>query len=418
VTRPHAVSIVVPTRNRSDWLPRALDSVLAQDHPNLELVVVDDGSQDDTPAVLANYTRRYPSDRFRFLSQANAGQGAAINLGWELARGEFLGYLADDDTLAPSAVSRLVQTLGSDPAAAIAYPAYRVVDEHGEIANTVMPIEYSPEAAIRLHDTVIGPGALVRRSALERGGGWETTLRWMGDLLLWMKLGLQGRAVRVPEILASWTRHGGCTTLELSAAHAREHLRVAELGLSLPGLPPQSLEQRAEAVRNACVHAALFAGKAGLWSDRYTVIDLHRPLYSGWAARADRTALPGSAGAETAALWREVAAAIGETIETPEPEPTAAGLAPALECLRAVGAWSGGPADPEARGDRLRAALLEAAVLCGADTDPDRTRFLILDGESAGESSRELRELAKRAFFGFRVSPDELRSGLVRRTTA
>src|SRR5581483_5680567 len=221
------------TYNRARWLREAMDSVLAQDYPNLELVVVDDGSSDETPALLSDYGSRYPIERFRFARQENAGQARAINRGNALARGEILGYLSDDDLLAPGAVSRLTAELVADPEAAVAYPTYLLIDERGTVEDTVRPIEYSPLMALRLHDTIIGPGGLARRWALESAGGWDPSFRWMGDLILWMGVGLAGRAIRVDEPLASWRKHPGSVTIELSPDHAREHLAVVEHGLRM-----------------------------------------------------------------------------------------------------------------------------------------------------------------------------------------
>ena len=94
-----SVTIVIPTFNRAAWLPGAIDSVLAQEHEDLEVLVVDDGSEDETGAVLERYAATHDRRRFRSLRQANAGQAAAINRGWSEARGEFVGYLSDDDRL-------------------------------------------------------------------------------------------------------------------------------------------------------------------------------------------------------------------------------------------------------------------------------------------------------------------------------
>ena len=158
-----SVSIVIPTYNRRAWLAGALDSVLEQDYGNLEALVVDDGSSDGTDALLAEYARRWPEHRFRYLRQENAGQARAINNGNHIARGEILGYLSDDDVLLPGAVSRLATELITNPQAAAVYPGYREIDADGRVEDTVRPIQYSPRAALRLHDTVIGPGGLARR---------------------------------------------------------------------------------------------------------------------------------------------------------------------------------------------------------------------------------------------------------------
>ena len=113
------------------------------------------------------------------------------------ARGEILGYLSDDDVLLPGAVRRLAAELIEHPDAAAVYPGYREIDAQGRVEDTVRPIEYSPRTALRLHDTVIGPGGLARRRALERAGGWDPELRWMGDLIMWMGVGLAGPVIRV-----------------------------------------------------------------------------------------------------------------------------------------------------------------------------------------------------------------------------
>src|SRR5581483_12008223 len=126
--RHPAVSIVVATHNRSAWLRAAIDSVLAQDYPELEFLVVDDGSTDETPSVLEEYARRNPPRRFRFMRQENQGQARSLNRGYLLARG---------------AISRLAGELIADPDAAAAYPGYRVIDGEGRLVDTVRPIEYS-----------------------------------------------------------------------------------------------------------------------------------------------------------------------------------------------------------------------------------------------------------------------------------
>src|SRR3954471_18301438 len=186
------VSIVLATYNRRDWLRLAIDSVLDQSYPNLELLVMDDGSTDGTPELLEEYSRGHPPERLRFSKHENMGQARTLNRGYEMARGEILGYLSDDDLLARDAVTRLVAELVANRDAVAAYPGYRMINLHGNIVDTVRPIEYTPVEAFQLHDTVIGPGALVRRGALESTGGWEPDRHWMGDLILLVRGGVGG----------------------------------------------------------------------------------------------------------------------------------------------------------------------------------------------------------------------------------
>ena len=164
------------------------------------------------------------------------GQARTLNRGYRLARGALLGYLSDDDLLAPGAVDSLVREF-DQPDVVAAYPAYRIIDAEGAVIDTVRPIEYSPVEAFRLIETVIGPGCLVRREVLEANGAWDAELHFMSDFILWIKVGLAGRAVRVAEPLASWRRHPASISLQVVAEHGSELLSLVQRGARLLDLP-------------------------------------------------------------------------------------------------------------------------------------------------------------------------------------
>src|SRR3954451_5566338 len=280
-----SVSIVLATYNRREWLRLAMDSVLDQTYPNTELLVMDDGSTDGTPELLEEYSRRHPPERFRASRHENMGQARTLNRGYEMARGEILGYLSDDDLLARGAVARLVAELREHPEAVAVYPGYRMIDADGEIVDTVRPIEYSPVEAFRLHDTIIGPGGLVRRELLQATGGWDPDWRWMGDLILWMRVGLAGKVIRVDHPVASWRRHPGGLTIETSLERARQHLQLVDVGDSLLELPADAVSLRAEALRNACVIGAYFGGGLEIaGGPPYMAIDLQRSEISSFGS--------------------------------------------------------------------------------------------------------------------------------------
>jgi hypothetical protein len=409
-----AVTIVIPTFNRAEWLRGSIDSVLAQDYPDLELLVVDDGSTDATPELLSDYERRYERDRFRALAQANAGQAAAINRGWDLARGDLVGYLADDDLLAEGGVSRLVAELVADPGCVVAYPGYHIIDADGHIHDTIRPIEYSPLEAVRLHDTIIGPGALIRRDALARAGAWDPELRWIGDLILWLRLSMHGRVTRVAEPLASWRRHPEGATSQVGLEHAREHLQVAELGIDLLGGDAVDRGDRAEALRNACIFGSFFGGDPSeVPANRWATVDLQRPAISAYGAGIRQWhEIPDERADVAADLWRELALAITELAALRgRGAPPPGGLEAARALLGRVGLLGGTSTavDP----GEVRTAMLEAAWHCSADSGIERTRFLVVDATDGTVTPEEFEELSHLGIYPWH---DDVRAVIARRT--
>src|SRR3954452_11779618 len=130
--RQPLVTIIVPAYNRAGGLLEAtLDSILAQDYSNLDVLALDDGSTDETPQVLERYADAHPG-RMRWERHENMGQAKTLNRGFEMARGELIGYLNSDDLFLPGGIAKLAEQLVDEPDAALAYPAYRVIDEDGE----------------------------------------------------------------------------------------------------------------------------------------------------------------------------------------------------------------------------------------------------------------------------------------------
>jgi glycosyltransferase involved in cell wall biosynthesis len=422
VSKPEtpSVSIVVATHNRRDWLRLAIDSVLEQDYDDLELLVMDDGSTDGTPDLLREYQQRHPPERFRFSRHENMGQGRTLNRGYELARGDVLGYLSDDDLLAQGAVTRLVREL-ADPDVVAAYPGYHIIDDEGQVRDTIRPIEYSPLEAFRLIETVIGPGCLVRRSVLESSGGWDPRLHFMADFILWMRVGLAGRVVRVSEPLASWRRHTASITLQAGSEHGRELLRLVDLGAEVLGLSPDETAIRAEALRNACVQAAFHGGAdAGSIDDTFATIDLTRPATSGFTGGIGRDEMPDERVDQVAELWRELALltrrlaevrTYGSGLKGPLRRlgriGTRTGLKAALRRLHRLGLMDGeGEANPTTwNGDAMPMELIEAARECEADTDPATSRYLVLDRRGQKIPEEEFNELH---WMGHRANADQL----------
>lgn len=258
-----SVSIVVPAYNHAPFLSHALDSLLAQDYPNLEVIVLDDGSTDATPQVLESY-----SGRLRWQRQSNVGQAATLNRGWNMARGEILGYLSADDVLDVSAVSTLVAVLEEEPETVLVYPDYRLLDARGETIKAVHAPEFDYRAVLATWICPPGPGALFRRPAAEAAGYWDTNLKLVPDYAFWLRLGLQGTCRRVPKTLADFRVHDASQTFRAAPPErSEEYIQVTIGYYSAPGVPLAARQVRAEALSSAY----LMSARSHLRSQRYVV---------------------------------------------------------------------------------------------------------------------------------------------------
>jgi len=404
-----SVSFVIATYNRPDWLRLSMDSVLDQDYPDLELLVMDDGSTGETTEVLEEYANRYPSERFRYTRHENMGQARTLNRGYEMTRGDLIGYLPDDDLLLPGAVCELVAAL-RDPEVICAYGGWQIIESDGRVIDTIRPMEYSPMEAYRQIDTVIAPGGLVRRDALLSTGGWDPSQYYMPDFLLWMKVGLAGPVVRVKRPVASWRRHEGGLSEQSGVERWHEFLQLVELGEGLLELPAEAHAIRAEAFRNACIQAAFFMGGAGPPpGERFSTIDLGRPGSSAFASGLPRTDWPDERADESARVWRELARLTLElgrargagATNGGKPGAPGDGLRAAKEHLRRVGALPRDDEDPSGVSpDRdIRMDLMEAAVACEADIDPAASRFLVIERGTGAITDAEFEALDKLGYY-------------------
>ena len=146
--QPPLISVIIPAYNYAHLLPRALDSVLAQWADDIELLVINDGSTDNTAQVLADYAQRYP--QVQVISQANAGAAAARNHGIRLAHGRYALLLDADDELLPEALASLRQTLQANPDAGLVLGAQLSVTADGrERLRLPTPASGSPRQLIR-----------------------------------------------------------------------------------------------------------------------------------------------------------------------------------------------------------------------------------------------------------------------------
>jgi glycosyltransferase involved in cell wall biosynthesis len=208
------VSVVVPTRNRSALLAMTLRSVLHQQNVELEVIVVDEASTDDTPAMLA----ALGDARVRVIRhETPRGVSAARNRGAAEARGEWLAFLDDDDLWAPDKLARQLQAaqaVGRD----WAYTGSVNITNHCRVVHGRPPL--SPEevmAALPGYNAIPGGGSnvAVRRATWLRAGPFDTRLRNTEDWEMWIRLAKHGPPACVSSPLLAYRVHSSNSSLDI-----------------------------------------------------------------------------------------------------------------------------------------------------------------------------------------------------------
>lgn len=194
------VSIIIPTYNRAALLPETLGSVFAQTFTDYQAIVVDDGSDDGTPGLLAGLAERAEMKRI-----AHAGPGAARNAGLALARGEYIAFLDADDLWAPRFLETMTAGLDAAPHAGFVYCDYSTFDESGAVTAAYLPPEHKLRGDLfptLLEGDFISTGALlVRKSCFDVIGGFDPQLPVAEDWDLWLRLAREFPAEYVDEPL-------------------------------------------------------------------------------------------------------------------------------------------------------------------------------------------------------------------------
>jgi glycosyltransferase involved in cell wall biosynthesis len=234
------LTVVIPTRDRAALLRDSLRSVLAQRDVGLEVIVVDDGSTDGTPALL---THQRDGRVVVVRHDAARGVAAARNAGVERARGEWIAFLDDDDLWAPDKCRAQLDALACGDAAAWSCTGTLVVDASRAIRGA-----FHAPAAEALHTHLLtynivpggGSGVVARTSTVRAVGAFDPSLRVLADWDLWIRLAQVGPLVAVDEPLLAYTLHESnmCSgddgvLAELDAVAAKHAATCAVAGVEL-----------------------------------------------------------------------------------------------------------------------------------------------------------------------------------------
>lgn len=211
------VFVVVPSYNHARFVEKCLRSVMAQTLPPMELLVIDDGSNDDSPRTIARVLQdcSFPSD---LIVRPNRGLTATLNEGLKRSSGHYFTYLGSDDVWLPSFLESRIATLARRPAAVLAYGNAYSIDEAGTIidSTTEWAAYVDGDARHMLMTTLapLSPTVVYRRHALERYG-WNESAR-LEDYELYLRLSGEGEFAFDPKVLSAWRVHGKNASLDFA----------------------------------------------------------------------------------------------------------------------------------------------------------------------------------------------------------
>ncbi len=205
------LTVITPTYNRADFLAETIESVLSQDFFDIEYIIIDDGSKDNTFEVVSRYLPRQFKGtgnlNIRYYRHDNIGETRTVNKALMMVRGEFFTVVNSDDPLVPGSFTKVIEALRRSKQALAAYPDWQVIDEHSNVLSTIRLIGYDVGTLFTHGHVSIGPGACFKREALELVGYRNPLLRYSADLDYWYRLALIGPLVHVPEALATHRIH-------------------------------------------------------------------------------------------------------------------------------------------------------------------------------------------------------------------
>lgn len=241
------ISVIIPTYNNAHYIVEALQSVFAQSFSDYEVIVVDDGSTDETTAVLTPFT-----DRIRLFYQENAGSAAARNTGLATARGDVVLFLDADDVLLPGKLAAQMALLDKRPSLGAVHSGWQIVDSAGELVKTIEPWRDAPrlDLAAWLKWKPVKMGAmLMRREWLLRVGGLDPALRQSHDVDLMLRLALAGCRMdwlRKPTL--RYRHHAGSTMRSGAMDQARYAIMALDKFFARSDVPP-AIRQRERLTR-------------------------------------------------------------------------------------------------------------------------------------------------------------------------
>jgi len=241
------VSIVTPSYNQADFLEMTIRSVVLQDYPNLEYIIVDGGSTDGSVDII----RKYEPWITRWVSEEDQGQSHAINKGWRWAKGTILAWLNSDDIYEPGAIEKAVRFLQEHPETGMLYGDCNIIDEDGKVIERCPTRRFDLEALVCNEWFIAQPAVFVRKEVIDRVGDLNEDLHLVMDWELWLRIAMAGVKIRyLQQGIANFRTWASAKTRSQSERSGREKLEVLDSLFSSPQLAEHLYSIRRKAYSN------------------------------------------------------------------------------------------------------------------------------------------------------------------------
>lgn len=220
---PQLVSIVTPSFNQARYLEQTLRSVLEQEYPRIEYIVIDGGSTDESLQIIQKYSSRLAF----WTSEKDSGQAEAINKGLARASGEIVAWINSDDFYFPGALASAVKAFEAHPEAGLVYGNTVAVDERGEFIHFPKYAQWNLEDLLTFH--ILGqPAVFMRRDVLLKAGFLDPSFHFLLDHHLWIRMASHAPMVYVPERWAAGRFHESAKNVAQAAKFGEEAFRILE----------------------------------------------------------------------------------------------------------------------------------------------------------------------------------------------
>jgi len=272
------ISIITPSYNQAAYLDYAMQSVLAQDYPNIEYLVIDGGSSDGSLEII----RRYAGRLAWWVSEPDAGQAEAINKGFARAKGQYIAWLNSDDLYLPGAIGQAVALLDANPELGFVFGNALTIDAQGRLLNRLEFGDWGLEDLMAFR-IICQPAVFMRRSVLEQAGYLDAAYHFMLDHQLWLRLARLAPLRHVPRDWAAARHHAAAKNVAQAAGFGRETFDILDWMQAQPDLAPMLAQNRRKIEAGAYrldARYLLDAGQPGASLRSYSRALLNDPPYA------------------------------------------------------------------------------------------------------------------------------------------